>query len=298
MDKNLRKRIFWDRVMQKIFFACGILSVLLLLGIFILLISNGYKGIFGSDWKEFFLSSTWRPSAFGDSKYGIGSMIISTFIAAFGSMVIAIPLGIGTAAFLSEFAPSRLKDLVKPMIEMLAAVPSVAIGFIGVVWLGPLIARTFDLPNGLNALNGSILLSIMALPTIISVAEDAINSVPEHYKEAAYALGANSWYTLLKITLPACYSGLIAAVMLGIGRAIGETMTVMMATGNAIEIPGSFFDSIRTMTATIAIEMGEVAYGSKHYHTLFAIGAVLFIITFGFNYLAETVASGLRKKGN
>ena len=209
----------------------------------------------------------------------------------------AAPLGIGTAAFLSDFAPKRLAAILKPAIEMLAAIPSVAVGFIGIVFVGPAIAKLFGLSNGLNALNGAILLAVMSLPTVITVAEDAIRAVPESYKEASYALGANRWETLCKVTLPAAVSGIIAALILGVGRAVGETMTVLMATGNATAMPASLFDPVRTMTATIAIELGEVPFQTIHYHSLFAVGATLFLITLSVNLIAEWIAAGYRRNG-
>jgi len=214
---------------------------------------------------------------------------------AVGSMIIAVPLGILTAAFLSEVAPNKLQMILKPLIEMLAAIPSVAIGFLGIVLLGPGISKLFGIQNGLNALNGSILLAIMALPTIITISEDAINAVPKSHREASLALGANKWETLFKITIPAAFPGLIAAVMLGLGRALGETMTVLMATGNASAIPKGFLDSVRTITATIAIEMGEVPYQTTHYFALFAIAGILFIISLAINFLGEYFANNLRK---
>jgi phosphate transport system permease protein len=210
-------------------------------------------------------------------------------------MVIAIPLGIGTAAFLSDYASKRLKNILKPVIEMLASVPSVAIGFLGIVVLGPGIARLTGQSNGLNALNGAILLSIMALPTIITVTEDALHGVPDTYREASYGVGASKWQTLLKVTIPAAAPGILAAVMLGVGRAIGETMTVLMATGNASAFPKGFFHSVRTITATIAIEMGEVPYQTTHYYALFAIAAVLFLITLMVNLVGEYYVNKYRK---
>jgi phosphate transport system permease protein len=214
---------------------------------------------------------------------------------AFGAMVIAIPLGLLSAAFISELASKRLKSILKPVIEMLAAIPSVAIGFLGIVLLGPGISKVFGVQNGLNALNGSILLAIMALPTIITISEDAINAVPRSYKEASLALGANKWETLFKVTLPAASPGIISAVLLGLGRALGETMTVLMATGNSSAIPTGFFDSVRTITATIAIEMGEVPYQTTHYYALFAIAAILFLISLVINFTGEYFSNRLRK---
>jgi phosphate transport system permease protein len=213
-----------------------------------------------------------------------------------GAMIIAVPLGIGAAAYISEIAGPKTREVLKPIIEVLAGIPSVAIGFIGIVLLGPLIARVFGLQSGLNALNGSILLAIMSLPTIISVAEDAIKAVPRDYKEASYALGATRWETLRDVTIPSARSGIVVAVMLGIGRAIGETMTVLMATGNASAMPKSFFDSVTTITATIAMELGEVPYNTTHYYALFAIGAVLFMMSFCVNLVAEIVTVKHRRE--
>jgi len=224
-------------------------------------------------------------------------MLMSTFMVTLGAMLIAVPLGIGTAAFLSEIASPRTRNILKPAIEMLAAVPSVVIGFLGIVLVAPALSKWFNLPHGLNALNGSILLAVMALPTLISVTEDAIHAVPKHYKEASYALGANRWETLVRVTLPSCTSGILVAVMLGLGRALGETMTVLMATGNATAMPHDFFESVRTITATVAIEMGEVPFGTPHYYILFACALVLFLITLLVNVIAERVAAGFRKKG-
>ncbi|MCB0575497.1 MAG: phosphate ABC transporter permease subunit PstC, partial [Saprospiraceae bacterium] len=246
---------------------------------------------------QFFFHSEWNPSAYEHPAYGMGAMLYSTLLVTLGAMALAVPVGIGAAAFLSEIATPRLRNILKPAIEMLSAVPSVVIGFLGIVVVSPALAQIFDLPNGLNALNGSILLAVMALPTLISVAEDAIHAVPGHYKEASYALGANRWETLVRVTLPSCTSGILAAVMLGFGRALGETMTVLMATGNATAMPRGFFDPVRTITATVAIEMGEVPFGTPHYYGLFACAFVLFVITMGVNITAERIAAGYRIRG-
>lgn len=240
---------------------------------------------------DFFTGSQWNP---GDA-YSIIPLLTSTGLVSLGSMCIAVPLGIGAATFLSELAHKKIQAILKPLIEMLAAIPSVAIGFLGIVLVGPGIARLFGMQNGLNALNGSILLAVMALPTIITISEDAINAVPQSHREASLALGADRWQTLFLVTLPAAMPGLIAAVLLGLGRALGETMTVLMATGNASVLPKGFLDSIRTITATIAIEMGEVPYQTTHYFALFAIAAVLFLITLGINLAGEYLANRLRR---
>ncbi len=292
----MQTRHLTDKIVRGIFFAAAALSVLILIGIFGMLLINGIRTFATVNPLEFFFTSTWNPSAYNEEKYGILAMVASTFMVTIGAMIIAIPIGIGTAAYLAEVAPSRVRDILKPVIELLAAIPSVAVGFIGIVLVGPFIANLFGLNNGLTALNGSFLLAIMSLPTIITVAEDAIRSVPNTFKEGSYALGANKWTTLVRVVLPASFSGIIAAIILGMGRAIGETMTVLMATGNATQLPDSFFDPVRTMTATIAIELGEVPYGTTHYYSLFAVGAVLFILSLIVNLLAENLAARFRYK--
>lgn len=285
-----------DVLMRWLFLAAGATSVLMLAGIFLMLILNGGRLFLDISLLDFFLNSNWNPSAYGKPSYGILSMVAGTILVTVGAMMIAVPVGIGCAAYLSEFASKKMRNWLKPAIELLAGVPSVLVGFIGIVTVAPLIARTFGLSNGLNALNGSILLAVMSLPTIITVAEDAIHSVPGSFKEASYALGADRWITLVRVTLPAAFSGIIAAVILGIGRAIGETMTVLMATGNAAAMPEGFFDPVRTMTATIAIEWGEVPYGTTHYYSLFAVGAVLFLMSLAVNLAAERLAARFRYK--
>ncbi|HMO38835.1 MAG TPA: phosphate ABC transporter permease subunit PstC [Saprospiraceae bacterium] len=285
-----------DLLARRVFFLSAALSVLILLGIFGMLFFNGIRTFAEVSPGQFFFNSHWNPSAYGEPSYGILAMIVSTFLVTLGAMCIAVPLGIGAAAYLSEVASGNFRLYLKSAIELLAAIPSVAVGFIGIVLTGPLLARIFGLNNGLTALNGAVLLAIMSLPTIITIAEDAIRSVPDHFKEGSYALGANKWTTLLRVTLPAATSGIIAAVILGMGRAIGETMTVLMATGNATAMPNGFFDPVRTMTATIAIELGEVPYNTTHYYSLFAVGAVLFIISLGINLLAEYIAARYRYK--
>jgi phosphate transport system permease protein len=288
MDTKKREQI--DSLFKIIFKSTGLITIGLLAGIFLMLLTNSIFFFFKVAPIDFFTGSQWDP----ETHYNILPLLISTSLVAFGSMLIAVPLGILTAAYLSELAPKKLQMFLKPIIEMLAAIPSVAIGFLGIVLVGPGLAHLFGIQNGLNGLNGSILLAIMALPTIVTISEDAINAVPKSHREASLALGANKWETLFKVTIPAALPGLIAAVMLGLGRALGETMTVLMATGNAAAIPKGFLDSVRTITATIAIEMGEVPYQTTHYFALFAIAALLFLITLVVNLLGEYFANRLR----
>jgi phosphate transport system permease protein len=277
---SIRFRENTDSFFSKLFRFTGLLTIALLGGIFFMLVYNSVSFFLNTEPLDFFTSFQWNPGNKGN--YGILPLIASTILVTTGSMLIAVPLGVFTAAYMSEFANKRLQQVLKPVIEMLAAIPSVAIGFLGIVIIGPGIAKIFGIQNGLNALNGSILLAIMSLPTIITVAEDAIHAVPQSYKEASIGLGADKWETLF---------------MLGLGRAIGETMTVLMATGNSLAFPDGYLDSIRTITATIAIEMGEVPYQTTHYYALFAIATVLFVITLVVNLVGEEVAKHYRKFG-
>lgn len=283
-----------DSVTRIVFKTTGLVVIAVLGGIFVMLIWNTASFFLKVSPLDFITGSQWNPTG-NETQYGILPLLVSTLLVTAGAMAIAVPLGIGTAAFLSDYASPRLKAFLKPAIEMLAAVPSVAIGFLGIVVLGPGIAQLTGASNGLNALNGAILLAVMALPTIITVAEDALHGVPKAYKEASFGVGATKWQTLTKVTIPAAAPGILAAVMLGVGRAIGETMTVLMATGNSSTFPKGFFHSVRTITATIAIEMGEVPYQTTHYYALFAIATVLFLITLAVNVTGEYFVNKFRK---
>jgi len=223
-----------------------------------------------------------EPPTFGMIPLLLGSLYVTAV-----AIVICVPIGVATAMFIAEAAPQSLKHILKALIEILASIPSVILGFIGIVWLGPFLKDIFNLTTGMCGMTGSLLLAFMALPTIISISEDAIISVPKSYKEAAYGLGATRWQALWRIVLPSASPGIIAGVMLGIGRVIGETMVVMMVTGNAPVMPSSIFKPLRTLTATVAGEMGETVSGSDHYFALFAVGLILFIITFIINLIAE-----------
>jgi phosphate transport system permease protein len=214
----------------------------------------------------------------------------------FGAIVIAVPMGLAAAVYISEFAPRWFANILKTGIELLAAIPSIVLGFIGIVTLAPFLKTVFRLPSGLTALAGSVMLAFMAMPTIVSIIEDAIVSIPKSYKEGSLALGATRWQTVYRVTIPAASSGILAAIMLGIGRVIGETMAVLMITGNAAVIPTSFLQPVRTLTATIAAEMGEAVAGSGHYYALFAIGIVLFVISFFINLLADMFLHRSRKR--
>lgn len=285
-----------EKLIEYFFLLNGLVVVVALIGIFALLLKSALPAFQDIKITEFLFSSRWNPTSYYKETYGIVAMIVSTFMVTIGALIIAVPLGIGTAAYLSDVASPRVREIAKPVVEILAGIPSVVIGFLGIVLVGPIIAKITGQYNGLNAINGSVLLAIMSLPTIISLSEDALGSVPKAFQHASLALGANKWQTLIFVRIPAASSGILAACMLGMGRAIGETMTVLMATGNAPAMPTAITDSVRTMTATIAIELGEVAYDTTHYYALFAIGLVLFIITFIINMIADIVLENYKKK--
>lgn len=287
----------WKEELIRLFFLFhGLLAIFILMGIFVFLIISSVPAFKEISLKEFLTSKTWDPTSPEKPQYGLVSMIFSTFMVTFGALLIAIPIGLGVAAYLSDVAHWRVREIVKPIVEILAGIPSVAVGFLGIVLFGPIIAKIFNTSSGLNAANGSFLLAIMALPTIISISEDSLNSIPHSYVEASLALGASRWQTLIRVKIPAALSGITASIMLGLGRAIGETMTVLMATGNARNFPHGFLDSIRTLTANIAIELGEVPYHTTHYYALFAIGLVLFIISFVVNLIADILLSRYQQR--
>jgi phosphate transport system permease protein len=213
-----------------------------------------------------------------------------------GAMIFSVPIGLASSIFISYILPKKLKDFVKPAIELLAGIPSVIYGLFGMKILGPFLRDLFGLPTGLTALTASIMLGIMALPTITSLAEDAITSIPKRYRDASLALGGTKWETISRVILPTASSGIVTAVILGMGRAIGETMTVLMVAGGAAAMPSSFLKPVRPMTASIAAEMGEAPVGSEHYQALFGIAIILFIITLTFNVLADIASRRFKKR--
>ena len=276
-----------EKIMKIIFLLSGMAIIFFLAGIMFILLSNSIPAFEAIGLKPFFTDGVWRPSAFAEPTYSLLNMILGTFMVTAGALAFAVPVGIAAAAYLSEVASPWEREIFKPIVEILAGIPSVVLGFIGLVVLAPLLAAVFNIPSGINALNGAILVGIMALPTIITLAEDAITAIPTEYRHASLALGATRWQTIWKVTVPAAFSGITAAAMLGMGRAIGETMTVLMVTGNMIARPSSYLDSVRTLSANIAIEIGDVVFNSLHFHALFVVGLVLFLITFIVNLLAD-----------
>jgi len=292
--KKIRK--IKDKVIKKILLAFGLTAVIFIILILVFLLIEGLPFFFEGDGVDFFTGDVWDPSSPNAPKYGILPMVLGTFLVTLGAVVIAVPVGVGCAIYLSEIAHPRIRETLKPVIEILAGIPSVVYGFFALVILSTWIDDFFNSTTRLNALTGSIMLAVMMLPIIISLSEDAIRSVPRELRESSLALGMTKWDTIRGVVLPAALSGITAAVILGVARAIGETMTVLMATGNAPVISADMLTSMRTMTATIAIEMGEVPFGSTHYHALFAVGLVLFAITFVVNFIADRIMKRFREK--
>jgi phosphate transport system permease protein len=241
--------------------------------------------------REFILGKEWYPTSSPVAEFGVLPLILGTLWVSIGAILLALPIGLITAIYLAEVSGPKFRNILKPVIELLAGIPSVVYGFFGLVVLVPLIQQTFNLAVGETALAGSIILGIMALPTIITISEDALRTTPQSLKEASLALGATRWQTLIRVIVPYSKSGIIAACILGIGRAVGETMAVLMVTGNASVIPHSFLQPVRTIPATIAAELGEAPFGGVHFKALFALGIILFIMTMGFNFLVELAKS-------
>jgi phosphate transport system permease protein len=273
----------------------GYSAIIFVLLIFYFLVREGLPTIGQVSFTNL-ISTRWYPI---ENYFGLLPLLLGSLLVTVGAALFAVPIGICTAVYIAEVAPRRMREILKPIVEVLGGIPSVVLGFLGILILAPYIQRLLAIPTGLSAIAGSILLSAVAIPTIVSVAEDALDSVPRSYRDAALALGATQWQTIWRVTLPAARSGVLTGVMLGIGRVIGETMAVMMVTGNAAVMPikwNSFFLPVRTMTATIAAEMGEVASNSTHYHVLFFIGLVLFSISLGINIAASAAMFVQRKR--
>jgi phosphate transport system permease protein len=295
--RNLRWTRWGEVVIETVIRICGVSAILFVFGIFFFVFREGASFLFhGLDLREFLLSTEWYPTSQSHVRFGVLALLVGTATVTGLAMIIAVPFGLGAAFFVSEFCDRRTRETLKVVIELLAAIPSVVWGFIGLSVLNPIIQKVFAVPVGLNAANGAVLLALMSVPIIVSIGEDALKAVPDSYREAALALGATRWQLVHRVLLPAAKNGLLAAVLLGVGRAIGETMAVLMATGHAINIPHSPFDPVRTLTATIAAELGEASVGSPHYQVLFIIGMLLFTITFVVNITADLVVRGIRRR--
>jgi phosphate transport system permease protein len=287
MQTQTRQRPEW--IITLIIKVSGYSTILFVSLIFLFLMREGLPALANVPLASIF-GERWYPI---ESYFSIWPLLFGSLVVTVGALLIAIPFGVGTSVFISEIAPPWFNSLVKPLIEILAGLPSVVLGFLGIQVAAPFLRRLLDLPTGLSAFSGAVLLALIATPTIVSITEDALNTVPSAYRQAALALGATRWQTIWGVTVPAARSGILTAVMLGVGRSIGETMAVMMVTGNAAVWPhglNALFSPVRTMTATIASEMGEVANGSPHYQVLFFIGIILFVISLIVNIVASSVS--------
>jgi phosphate transport system permease protein len=292
MEKSLNWREF---IITRVINISGYSAMLFVALIFYFLIREGWPALREVDLSSLF-SSRWYPI---EDYFGILPLISGSIVITIGASLISVPFGIACAIYISEIAPRWMREILKPIVELLGGIPSVVLGFLGILLLANFLRVSLNLPTGLTALGGSLLLAAVALPTVVSVSEDALDTVPRSYREGAWALGATQWQTIWRVTLPAAKSGVLTAIMLGVGRTIGETMVVLMVTGNAPVMaltPAALFHPARTMTATIAAEMGEVANGSTHYHVLFFIGMVLFLISLAVNIAASSVVFRTKKR--
>nr|WP_027177369.1 phosphate ABC transporter permease subunit PstC [Maridesulfovibrio hydrothermalis] len=286
-----------ERIIHSFFLVAASTSVLVLFLIMVFLFVEGLPVFKYVSFTDFVFGFEWYPTD-EPPALGIWPLIVGSGAVTLLSSLIAIPLGVMTAIYLAEIAPTKVRNVVKPAVEMLAALPSVVIGFFGMVVVAPFLQDTFDIAVGLNLFNASVMLAFMAVPTITSISEDALYSVPVELKEASLALGATHWQSIYKVMVPASLSGISTGVILGMARSIGETMVVLMVAGGAGLLPSSIFDPIRPMPASIAAEMGEAPFHSEHYHALFAIGMVLFLFTMAFNLIADYVAHKYKQVGS
>lgn len=275
---------------------CGWSAIFFVFAIFFFVFREAAPALAHLNFGEFFTSIYWRPDSRIRPQFGILALIVGTASVTLLAMLIAVPAGLAAAVFVSEFCKPKVRESLKIVIELLAAIPSVVWGFIGYMLINPLLIETTGAPIGINILNGGIILALMSVPVIMSVGEDALKAVPDTYREAAVALGASRWQIVYKVLFPAAKNGLLAASLLGVGRAVGETMAVLMATGHAIHIPDSVLDPVRTLTATIAAELGEAVEGGMHYRMLFVIGGFLMIIAMAVNLTADLIVKGVRGK--
>lgn len=293
-----------EKLIELLIRLCGISSIIFVFAIFFFVLREGFDFLVNRlDLVQFFTSMNWRPTSYEDPEYGALALISGTAAVSILSMVIAVPFSLGSAVLISEFCTPKIKETLKIVIELLAAVPSVVWGFVGITIMHQIVVAVTGAPIGVNVLNSSIILALMSVPIIVSIAEDALKAVPDNFREAAEALGATRWQVVHRVLFPAAKSGLLAAVLLGVGRVVGETMAVLMATGHSVRMVFSsefpFIDILspaRTLTATIAAELGETATGSDHYQVLFVIGLLLFLITFVINLTADLVVRGVRKE--
>ena len=287
-----------ERVIESGVRLSGISAIVFVLAIFFFIFREAAPVLVSQEFDplEFLFSVQWYPTSVTDIRYGTLALTVGSVSVTLLAMALAVPFGLGAAIFVSEFCGPRTKEILKIVIELLAAIPSVVWGFIGLTVLSRLVVDYTSAPVGVNVLNGGIILALMSVPIIVSIGEDALKAVPDSYREAAIAMGATRWQLVFRVLVPAAKNGLLAAVLLGTGRAVGETMAVLMATGHAVQIPHGILDSVRTLTANIAAELGEAPAGSDHYRILFLTGVQLFAITFVVNLTADLVIRGTRRK--
>jgi phosphate transport system permease protein len=290
----------WQRIeewiAEALIHASGVSAVIFIFGILFFVLREGWPGLASGavDLTQMLFSGDWRPVSPSGAKYGTLALVAGTFSVTAVAMLLAVPLSLGAAMFLAGFCSPFWRELLKVLIEILAAIPSVVWGFIGLMVMNPIIVTLTGAPIGLNVLNGGIILALMSAPIITSLSEDALKAVPDSYREAALAMGATEWQTMWRVLLPAARKGLVGACLLGLGRAVGETMAVLMATGHSVRFPEGLLDSVRTLTATVAAELGEAAVGSEHYRVLFLLGAQLLLISFAINWAAAKLIRGER----
>jgi phosphate transport system permease protein len=292
-----RWAVIGEQLLEAIIRLCGLSAIIFVLAIFIFIFREAAPVLYREKFKlvQFLFSTEWYPTSVSNVRFGTLALTAGTFSVTVLAMLIAVPFGLGAAIFISEFCRPRLKETLKIIIELLAAIPSVVWGFIGLTVMSKLLVQYAGASVGVNVLNGGIILALMSVPIIVSIGEDALKAVPDSYREAGLALGATRWQLVYRVLLPAAKNGLLAAVLLGVGRAVGETMAVLMATGHAVHIPHSLLDSVRTLTANIAAELGEAPAGSDHYRVLFLTGVLLFGMTFAVNLTADLVIRGIKR---
>jgi phosphate transport system permease protein len=287
-----------ERVIETLIRVSGVSAVIFVVAIFFFIFREAAPVLWSDDFHivEFLFSTEWYPTSVSNVRYGTLALTVGTLSVTAVAILLAIPFGLGAAIFVSEFCSPKLKETLKIVIELLAAIPSVVWGFVGLTVMSKIIVTLTGTAVGVNLLNGGVILALMSVPIIVSIGEDALRAVPDSYREAAVALGATRWQTVYRVLLPAAKNGLLAAVLLGVGRAVGETMAVLMATGHAVQIPHGLLDSVRTLTANVAAELGEAPAGSPHYRVLFLTGVLLFWITMVVNVSADLVVRGIRRK--
>lgn len=301
-EKKLSLHLFEpqiEKLVEWIIRLCGWSAIFFVIAIFFFIFRESVPILFGKlDFIEFFTSPEWRPSSEVRPQYGILALLIGSLSLTGSAMLVALPFGLGAAVFISEFCTGKVKETLKILIELLAAIPSVVWGFVGLMVIAPLLTKATGAAVGVNLLNGSIIVAFISLPLIVSIGEDSLKAVPDSYREAAVSLGASRWEVIYRVLFPAAKNGLLAALLLGVGRAIGETMAVLMCSGHSVNIPHGLLDPIRTLTATVAAELGETVQGDMHYRVLFTIGLVLFAITFVVNLISDIVVKGIRSEKN